>query len=258
MNITELAAELYDDYLQKELLGACGIETYGGTATSLLEVTGTDDTNTTASAIDYEDILDIEDTLEANYAKMNTSIIDGSRNVGTVPVNASYFAYCGRATVRSLNGLKDDFSQKAFVPARMYAAAGNLAKNEVGAVHSTRFIQAQRMMRYDGCGAKVGANPTGGYKYTALDAAGATARNQTGGADNYYDGLPIIYVTKGAFATVGLQGNKKIKFLSRKPGNDPQANDPYALQGLYSFNFFAGSMALEPEKMARFVHSTTY
>ena len=252
----ELAAELYDDYLQKELLGACGIEYYGGVATSLLTIAGKDDTNTVASDLEYEGILDAEDMLEANYAKMNTSIIDGSRNVGTVPVNASYFAYCGRDTVRSLNGLQDDFSQKAFVPARMYAAAGNLAKNEVGAVHSTRFIQAQRMMKYDGCGAEVGANPTGGYKSTTLTAAGATARGQSG-AGTYYDGLPIIYVTKGAFATVGLQGNKKINFLAKKPGQATY-EDPHGLQGIYSFNFFAGSISLEPEKMCRIVHATKY
>ena len=255
----ELAAELYDDYLQKELLGACGIEVYGGVATSLLTVSGVDATTVSGNetALEYETILNVEDSLEANYAKMNTSIIDGSRNVGTVPVNASYFAYCGRETVRTLNGLQDDFSQKAFVPARMYAAAGNLAKNEVGAVHSTRFIQAQRMMRYDGCGLVVGATPLEGYKFTTLDAAGATARGQVGGAGDYYDGLPIIYVTKGAFATVGLQGNKKINFLSKKPGQATY-EDPHGLQGIYSFNFFAGSITLEPEKMARIVHATKF
>ena len=254
----ELAAELYDDYLQKELLGACGIEYYGGAATSLLTVSGVDGTTVSGqeTALEYATILDTEDMLEANYAKMNTSIIDGSRNVGTVPVNASYFAYCGRETVRTLNGLKDDFEQKAFVAARMYAAAGNLAKNEVGAVHSTRFIQAQRMMRYDGCGLEVGATPLEGYKYTTLNAAGATARGQAGAGD-YYDGLPIIYVTKGAFATVGLQGNKKINFLSKKPGTATY-EDPHGLQGIYSFNFFAGSISLEPEKMARIVHATKF
>lgn len=253
----ELAAELYDDYLQKELLGACGIEYYGGIATELTGVCGLDNTNTIASDLEYETILDVEDMLEANHAKMNTSIIDGSRNVGTVPVNASFFAYCGRETVRALNGLQDDFAQKAFVPARMYAAAGNLGKNEVGAVHSTRFIQAQRMMRFDGCGKKIGTSPTGGYKSTALTAAQATARNQTGGAGTYYDGLPLIYVTKGAFATVGLQGNKKINFLSKKPGSATY-EDPHGLQGIYSFNFFAGSISLEPEKMARIVHATKF
>ena len=252
----ELAAELYDDYLQKELLGAAGIVFYGGVASSLKTVSGVDATNTIASDLTYNTILDVEDTLEANYAKMNTSIIDGSRNVGTVPVNASYFAYCGRETVRTLNGLQDDFAQKAFVPARMYAAAGNLAKNEVGAVHSTRFIQAQRMMRYDGGGAKVGLNPVGGYKSTALTAAQATARGHAA-AGTYYDALPIIYVTKGAFATVGLQGNKKINFLSKKPG-EATYQDPHGLQGIYSFNFFAGSIALEPEKIAKVLHATKF
>ena len=254
----ELAAELYDDYLQKELLGACGINYYGGSATSLLTISGVDATTTAGneSKLEYGTILDTEDMLEANHAKMNTSIIDGSRNVGTVPVNASYFAYCGRDTVRTLNGLKDDFDQKAFIPARMYAAAGNLAKNEVGVVHSTRFIQSQRMMKYEGCGLVVGASPVTSWKSTTLTAAEATARGHAG-AGTYYDGLPIIYVTKGAFATVGLQGNKKVNFLSKKPGT-ASYEDPHGLQGIYSFNFFAGSIALEPEKMARIVHATEY
>jgi len=254
----ELAAELYDDYLQKELLGACGIELYGGEATALDEICGTDDDNAVASALSYSLILDAEDMLAANHAKMNTEIIKGSTLQGTVPVNASYFAYCGRNTVRELNLLKDDFDQKAFVPARMYAATGNLAKSEVGAVHSTRFIQAERMMKYDGAGKKVGANATGGWKYTHLTAAQAERRGHTDGEADYYDGLPIVYVTKGAFATIGLEGKGKIKFLSRKPGGTPDQQDPYSLQGIYSFNFFAGSIALEPEKMCRIVHATRF
>ena len=63
-------------------------------------------------------------------------------------------------------------------------------------------------------------------------------------------------LTKGSFATIGLQGNKKIKFLSKKPGEATQ-EDPHGLMGLYSFNFFAGSIALEPEKMARVCHVST-
>jgi N4-gp56 family major capsid protein len=248
---TELAAELYDDYLQKELLGACGIEVYGGTATSLLELTGED--SDVKSEISYDLIRKVQNMLKANHAKKHTTIITGSTKVGTVPVSASYFAYCGQDSTVELEKLKDDFDEKAFTPARMYAAAGNLAKGEVGAVHSTRFIEAERMMKYDGCGVAVTAN-SGGYQYTTLTAAQADRRGHGSNAGDYYDGFPIIWVTKGAFSTVGLQGNNKVKFLAKKPSNDPTAEDPYALMGIYSFNFFAGSIALEPEKMARLVH----
>ena len=134
----------------------------------------------------------------------------------------------------------------------MYAAAGNLAKGEVGAVHSTRFIEAERMMEYEGCGMVMTTN-AGGYNTTVLTAAQATARGQSG-AGEYFDGYPIMYVTKGAFATIGLQGNNKIRFLAKKPTGEPTQEDPYSLMGLYSFNFFAGSITLEPEKIARIVH----
>ena len=249
----ELAAELYDDYLQKELLGAAGLECYGGIATSLLELTGED--SGTASVLSFDLIRSVQVALKANHAKKHTSIITGSTKIGTVPVNASWFAYCGSTSTIELEKLKDDFDERAYTPARMYAAAGNLAKQEVGAVHSTRFIEAERMMHYDGAGVPVVAN-TAGYSTTTLTDAQATDRGQVGGADDYYDGFPIIWVTKSAFATIGLQGNKKIKFLSKKPGEATQ-EDPHGLMGLYSFNFFVGSINLEPEKIARLVHVST-
>ncbi len=246
----ELAAELYDDYLQKELLGAAGLECYGGEATSLLTLTGVD--AVIPSTISYDLIRGVQVALKKNLAKKNTEIITGSTKIGTVPVNASWFAYCGSTSTVELEKLQDDFTERAFTPARMYAAAGNLAKGEVGAVHSTRFIEAERMLTYDGCGAEAVTND-GGYNTTVLTAAQATARGQSG-AGTYFDGYPIIYVTKGAFATIGLQGNNKIRFLAKKPTGEPTQEDPYALMGLYSFNFFAGSIVLEPEKIARIVH----
>ena len=246
----ELAADLYDDYLQKEMLGAAGMECYGGKATTLLTLTGKDGD---ASVLSYDLIRKVQISLKANHAKKTTSIVTGSTKIGTVPVNASWFAYLGAASTVELEKLKDDFDERAYVPARMYAAAGNLAKGEVGAVHSTRFIEADRMMHYDGAGAKVvTAENKEGFSFTTLDATQATARGQ-GGAGDYYDGFPVLWVTKGSFATIGLQGNKKIKFLSKKPGA-PTQEDPHGLMGLYSFNFFVGSIVLEPEKIARLVH----
>ena len=249
----ELAAELYDDYLQKELLGAAGLECYGGVATSLLELTGED--AGVASTLSFDLIRGVQIALKANHAKKHTEIITGSTKNGTVPVNASWFAYCGSTSTVELEKLKDDFDERAYTPARMYAAAGNLAKNESGAVHSTRFIEAERMMHFDAAGVAESAN-TAGYSVTEITTqAQADARGQTG-PGTYYDGFPIVWVTKAAFATIGLQGNKKIKFLSKKPGKATQ-EDPHGLMGLYSFNFFVGSINLEPEKIARLVHVST-
>ena len=172
----ELAADLYDDYLQKEMLGAAGMECYGGKATTLLTLTGKDGD---ASVLSYDLIRKVQISLKANHAKKTTSIVTGSTKIGTVPVNASWFAYLGAASTVELEKLKDDFDERAYVPARMYAAAGNLAKGEVGAVHSTRFIEADRMMHYDGAGAKVvTAENKEGFSFTTLDATQATARGQ--------------------------------------------------------------------------------
>ena len=112
----ELAAELYDDYLQTELLGAGGMECYGGAATSLLELTGDDGT---PSVLSFDLVRKVQVSLKANLAKKHTSIITGSTKVGTVPVNASWFAYCGSTSTIELEKLKDDFDERAFTPARM-------------------------------------------------------------------------------------------------------------------------------------------
>ena len=251
-----LAAAMYDDYVQKELLGAAGIENYGGTATSILTVTG--NSALIASDLTYDLIIDGEDSLKANWAEMSTSIIAGTPKIDTMTVNASYFAYCGSVSTRALMKLKDFHNEAAYTPARMYAAAGNLAKNEVGAVSSTRFIEARRMLKWDGGGAQVtgGVLNANGYKTTTLTAAQATARGHGAVAGTYFDAFPIMYVTKGAFATIGLQGNKKVKWASKKPGDGVATyEDPHNLMGIYSFNFFAGSIVLEPEKILRIVHA---
>ena len=245
----ELAAELYDDYLQKELLNAAQLVKYAGTATNINTIADT-------SVLSYDNIRDMQIDLRKNYAKKTNAIITGSTKIGTVPVNASWFAYCGPTSTVELEKMKDDFNERAYTPARMYAAAGNLAKNETGAVHSTRFIEAERMMTYDGAGA-AGGTPNG-FQVTTLTAAQRSKRliaGTGGAAGDFFDAFPILWVTKGAFATIGLQGNKKIKFLSRKPGKDALPSDPYALMGLYSFNFFVGSIALEPEKIGKLLHA---
>ena len=83
------------------------------------------------------------------------------------------------------------------------------------------------MMHFDGCGTVEGVN-TAGYSTTTLSADQATARGHAATPGDYYDGYPIIWVTKAAFATIGLQGNKKIKFLAKKPGEATQ-EDPHGL-----------------------------
>ena len=67
-------------------------------------------------------------------------------------------------------------------------------------------------MKYAGEGASVGTNP------------GVQATN------GKYDVFPILYPTKGSYATVSLAGAGAIKFKSKAPGK-PTTSDPYGVKG---------------------------
>ena len=69
-------------------------------------------------------------------------------------------------------------------------------------------------------------------------------------AGDYFDVHPILFPTQGAFATVGLKGQGKIKFNSRSPAFVTNEN-PYGTTGFFSYNFFYAGIILEEEKMLK-------
>ena len=112
-----------------------------------------------------------------------------------------------------------------------YGYANNLAQGEVGSIHECRFIETNRAMMYEGKGAASATN-TEGYA-------------NDGSNFNVY---PIIFPTKGSYATVGLQGKGAINFKAKAPGAISDT-DTYGVKGIFSFNYFFASLALQPERL---------
>jgi len=207
-----MANQTQDDLIQMDMLNLAGITLYAGAKTSIATVAAGD-------VPTYNLIRTATKELTKNHAMKHSKIISGSTKVDTRTVDASYFAYVGVDMKYVLETVTNG-SEIAWNPSYKYASAGNLADGEVGAIHDTRFIETTRMLAYIGAGA------------AAIDV------------------YPILYVTDGSFATVGLQGKGKIQFKSKAPGV-PTQDDPYGLRGLYSYNFFYAGIALKPENILK-------
>ena len=65
-----------------------------------------------------------------------------------------------------------------------------------------------------------------------------------------FDVFPILFPTKGSFATVGLKGKGKIKFNAISPDNKELGN-PFQNQGLFSYNMFYAGIILREERLLK-------
>jgi len=228
---TRGANEITEAQLQVDLLNAAGIIRYGGAATQDSEITG--ESTDTISLPTYEGLMKMGITLDDNKAPKNTKMITGSRLVDTLTIDNARYIYVGSELIPTLKRMKDLHGEKAFVEARHYAAAGTLAKGEIGAIDQFRFILVPEMLHWSGAGkAETAANA--GYR-------------ATGGK---YDIFPMLTVGSGSFTTIGFQTNgKKVKWKinHKAPSENVNTWDPYGETGFYSIKWYYGFMVQRPE-----------
>jgi N4-gp56 family major capsid protein len=129
----------------------------------------------------------------------------------------------------------DLHGRPAFRPVETYAAAGNVANGEIGAIGQFRVIIAPEMMSWHGAGAAA-TNPS--FRQTA----------------GHYDVLPMLVVGSGCFTHIGFQTNgKNVKFkiFHKRPGREMvSSHDPYGEKGVWSIKWYYGIMILRPEWLA--------
>lgn len=219
--LARAAIEMKDDDVQLGMLGAAGLRVYSGSATSLVTM----GTGGEVAGVSYDLSRKMTKQLKKNLAVRNTEMVTGSTKYATTPINSAYYGICSPEVVYDLESVAE------FRAVHEYAAAANLAKNEIGSLHEVRFIESLRALSYEGMGAADTTN-TQGYA-------------STGG---FFDVHPILFPTKGSYATVGLQGKGAITFKSKAPGEIGQS-DKYGVKGLFSFNYFHAGLALQPEKL---------
>lgn len=227
----ELANSRYEDLIQLDMLST-GTVMFGGSATSIAEVDAD-------SAVSYDLIRKAVRKLVRNRAQKNTQLVTGSNKIDTQTVAKAYYAVIGANVKGDLETLTrgsvadNGMTEFVYIPAHKYASAATLAEGEVGAMHEVRFIESEAAVVYAGAGA---------------DATGYTGTLSVTGSN--FDVFPILFPTQGAFATVGLKGQGKIKFNSKSPEMVENAN-PYGTNGFFSYNFFYAGIILEEEKLLK-------
>jgi len=245
----ELANARYEDLMQLDMLGTTTV-LYAGSATSnatlgATQANGSDDAD---YRISYDLVRKSVKNLVRNRAKKNTQMVTGSNKIDTRTVNKGFFSIIGADVKSDLEVLTKGSSyatENAWVPAHKYASAGTLAEGEVGAMHEVRFIEAESAVVYDD-----GAVPPQNY-VGDLVVIGDTDLTSAVPADRgHFAVYPILFPTEGAFATVGLKGQGKIKFNAKSP-EMVEINNPYGTNGFFSYNFWYAGLILQPERLLR-------
>lgn len=291
----ELANARHEDLIMQDMLST-GTVLLAGPAASMTDIgvgVEADGTNDANYRVSYDLIRKASRKLLRNRAKKNNQIVTGSTKIGTSPISSAYYAVIGaevKADLEILTRGSDYEKSFAFIPASRYAAASNLAEGEIGAMHDSRFIEAEAMATYESKGALAPADYTGSLstsentdgkfyvqnvtssqidtsallsnKYSAIEAgeilevddeSEVTALTGEAGVEEVterFDVYPILYPTQGSYATVGLKGKNKIQFHSSAPTAINNEN-PYGTRGFFSYNFFFAGIILEEEKLLK-------
>lgn len=246
-----------EDLLQKDMISSAGIVINAGGDIAQNQIgTGVAADGSTDSVyqVSFDLIRKAVKALLRNRAQRNTEIVTGSTKIGTKPINKAFYAIIGPEVKYDLETATrgsvavNGSTEYAYIPAYQYASATNLAEGEIGSMHDVRFIESEGAMMQAGAGANVPVGYSGNMSYTGTDVT--TDANADGLADNaVFDTFPILFPTKGAFASVGLKGRGKIKFYSKAP-EDVDLTNPHGTKGFFSGNFFYAGIALQPEKLA--------
>jgi N4-gp56 family major capsid protein len=240
-----LINQAHEDLVQRDMINGAGIVINAGgniTMDQMGSTVGTADENAELYKVSFDLIRKGVKALVRNRAKKHTEIVTGSTKIGTKPVNSAYYAVVGPEVKYDLETLTRGqgtyAEQFAYVPAYQYAAASNLAENEIGSMGDVRFIESEGAFYEAAKGAVIPGGYTGDLSYS------------NDGSDDRFDVYPILIPTKGAFANVGLKGKGRITFHAKAP-SDVYLDNPYGTRGFFSANMFYAGIMLKPEACAR-------
>lgn len=117
------ANKVNEDALQIDLLNSAGVVRFGGAATSASQITGE---GSTLSVVTYKGLQRLAITLVDNRTPKQTKVIKGSRMIDTMTVSDGFVMYIGSELQPLIEDMQDAFGNKAFIPVRKYADAGNI------------------------------------------------------------------------------------------------------------------------------------
>ncbi|MGQ7248287.1 N4-gp56 family major capsid protein [Halomonas sp. V046] len=162
-------------------------------------------------------------SIKGNRAKKVTSMVGGSPNYSTEPVDAAYIAFAHtdlEADIRDMQG---------FTPTEKYGSMKALP-HEIGKVEDVRYILSPVLTKWADAGG----------------AASGTITTTGTSADVY----PVVYIGKESYGLVPLKGANAIKPSVLNPGN-PRGGDPLGQRGTVGWKAYFEAVILNEGWMAR-------
>ncbi len=235
-----LVNQASEDLVQKDMLNGAGIVINAGTTGAVNTIGSSilaDDTNAENYKVSFDLIRKGVKALVRNRAKRNTDIVTGSTKIDTRTIDKAFYGIVGPEVKYDLEELQrgsGNAESFAYIPAYQYASAASLAEGEIGSMHDVRFIESEGAFVEVGAGAVLPASYVG-----------ELANDGTN-----FDVFPVLFPTKGAFATLGLKGKGKVAFHSKAP-DVVELGNPYGTKGFFSANMWYAGLVLQPEKLLR-------
>jgi len=215
----EQAAETKENIIWGVLRGGTNVA-YTGTATTRGSTTGVDTVLTTS------DQRGITRSLKRQRAKYHTSMLSGSPNYSSEPVDSSFIAFAHtdcESDIRNMAG---------FVPRERYGQATKIVPGEIGKVEDVRYI----------------ISPVLEFLAAAGNTTVPTGIKSDG--DSIVDVYPIVYLGKEAFGNVPLKGAGALSPQVQNPGQR-SPSDPLGQRGYVSWKMWFACLRLNEAWMQR-------
>lgn len=162
--------------------------------------------------------------LKRQKATKVTAMLDGSPNLGTRPIEASYIAVAH-------TDLESDIRNMAgFVPVAGYGSRKPVCAEEIGSVEDVRYVLSPELAPWADAGGAMG---------TMTSTSGTNA-----------DVYPILVFGKDAYGVVPLKGAGAITPIVLNPGK-PDKSDPMGQRGYVSWKTYFAAVILNQSWMAR-------
>jgi N4-gp56 family major capsid protein len=238
---TRGAIAISEAVLGIDLINGAGVIGYSGIALDDDEMTG--NFMEVPSIVSYKNLSDLSITLDKNKTPKSTKIITGSTKIDTKVIPACRFMFIGTELQTTLEKMRDNFGNAAFIPVEHYASSTTVHPSEIGKVGKFRIVVNLEMPQWSGAG--------------ATDTTGGESGYYTDGAKfNIY---PMLVVGSESFVTIGYHSsgmasktepNSKFKTLHAKPGEYLNPAEPFGKKGFKSISWWYGTLILRPEMIA--------
>ena len=239
VQITDRVADLSEDPVLKDAAKLCGEQAAetkeniiwgvirGGTN---VNYTGTATARGTASGVNTvlttNDQRGITRALKLQRAKYHTSMLSGSPNYSTEPVDSSFIAFAHtdcESDIRNMSG---------FVPREKYGQATKIVPGEIGKVEDVRYVISPVLSFFASSG-----NTTVPSGIKSTDSSNV-------------DVYPIVYLGREAYGNVPLKGAGSLSPQVQNPGQR-SPSDPLGQRGYVSWKMWFACVRLNEAWMQR-------